>query len=125
MNDLSAVSTIFNSAIGNGFIYLVTILIWCIVLIIIGFKHPAINGKSMRWGISLLVLSLLLPAIGQGIFDVFMNSIQSNRYGGMNNDALLPYVTVLSVIGLIAKICAVVSVSFAFHAIINADVRKP
>ncbi len=125
MNEFAQVNSMFTSAVGTMFAYVMPIIIWSIVLIIIGFKRPPLDRRRMRIGTFLLITSLLLPIIAFGVFELIPGASGARAYGGGPDDTMASAVRVISVCGIIAKACAALSLSFAISAIVNVAAVEP
>ncbi len=125
MNEYAQINSMFASALGTTFSYVMPIIIWSIVLIIIGFKRPPLDRRRMRIGVFLLITSLLLPIIAFGVFELIPGASGSRAYGGGGDGGMVFAMRMVAICGLVAKLCAVLSISFAIYAIVHLGAEEP
>ncbi len=125
MNEYAQINSMFGSVIGTTFSYVMPIIIWSIVLIIIGFRRPPVERRRLRIGVFLLITSLLLPIIAFGVFELIQGATGSHAYGGGPDGGMVFAMRMVAICGLVAKLCAVLSISFAISAIVPLGAEDP
>ena len=110
-NELSNVINSFTSGIAP---YTATAIIWCVVLIVIGFNRLRYRKKMLIIGVWFYAISMLIPALQYAVVEfVTLVVPYEDVTGGFLQHAMI-------VLGVLASCLTALSVAYALLAIITS-----